>query len=128
MRTHVVPFRPGTPSPGPGLATEEKEPAIFRPLRVASSTLKTGLEWYRPPMHLEASSHAALFAAFTPTSRSSSSTSGGTDIPNAKRAGTVGFALRILQRRLASLPEAVYTVYQSLRRPAKSAQRQAGPT
>ena len=35
------------------------------------------------------------------------------DLANAKRAGTVGFALTILQRRLASSPEAIY---QSLRR------------
>ena len=34
-------------------------------------------------------------------------------LANAKRAGTVGFALTILQRRLASSPEAIY---QSLRR------------
>src|SRR3954462_4579339 len=34
-------------------------------------------------------------------------------LENDKRAGTVGFALTILQRRLASLPEAIY---QSLRR------------
>jgi superfamily II DNA or RNA helicase len=34
-------------------------------------------------------------------------------LPNEKRAGTVGFALTILQRRLASSPEAIY---QSLRR------------
>ncbi|MEK7717828.1 MAG: SNF2-related protein, partial [Pseudomonadota bacterium] len=34
-------------------------------------------------------------------------------LPNDKRAGTVGFALTILQRRLASSPEAIY---QSLRR------------
>ncbi len=34
-------------------------------------------------------------------------------LPNAARAGTVGFALTILQRRLASSPEAIY---QSLRR------------
>jgi hypothetical protein len=34
-------------------------------------------------------------------------------LQNDKRAGTVGFALTILQRRLASSPEAIY---QSLRR------------
>jgi len=34
-------------------------------------------------------------------------------LENDKRAGTVGFALTILQRRLASSPEAIY---QSLRR------------
>ena len=34
-------------------------------------------------------------------------------LSNAKRAGTVGFALTLLQRRLASSPEAIY---QSLRR------------
>ena len=39
-------------------------------------------------------------------------------LANAKRAGTVGFALTILQRRLASSPEAIY---QSLRRRPRAA-------
>ena len=38
-------------------------------------------------------------------------------LQNDKRAGTVGFALTILQRRLASSPEAIY---QSLRRRANA--------
>ena len=38
---------------------------------------------------------------------------GGLVLQNDKRAGSVGFALTILQRRLASSPEAIY---QSLRR------------
>src|SRR4029077_11387954 len=41
-------------------------------------------------------------------------------LANDKRAGTVGFALTILQRRLASSPEAIY---QSLRRPSERLQK-----
>jgi SNF2 family DNA or RNA helicase len=41
-------------------------------------------------------------------------------LANDKRAGTVGFALTILQRRLASSPEAIY---QSLRRRSERLQK-----
>lgn len=56
-------------------------------------------------------SEAALYEAVTDYVRQEFNRA--EDLQNDKRAGTVGFALTILQRRLASSPEAIY---QSLRR------------
>jgi hypothetical protein len=54
---------------------------------------------------------ASLYAAVTAYVREEFNRAGA--LQNDKRAGTVGFALTVLQRRLASSPEAIY---QSLKR------------
>ena len=65
---------------------------------------------YTVPYHLSAP-EAALYAAVTEYVRNEFNRA--ETLENDQRAGTVGFALTILQRRLASSPEAIY---QSLRR------------
>ena len=64
---------------------------------------------YTVPYRLSAAAH--LYTAVTDYVREEFNRAEA--LANAKRAGTVGFALTILQRRLASSPEAIY---QSLRR------------
>lgn len=65
---------------------------------------------YTVPYHLS-TQEAALYGAVTEYVRNEFNRAEA--LENDKRAGTVGFALTILQRRLASSPEAIY---QSLRR------------
>ena len=45
-----------------------------------------------------------------------------------RRGNTVGFALTVLQRRLAPVPEAIYQLAGAPPRPARGRERGSGPT